>query len=65
MPAKKPLLEGLGVRYMERLARAERRLLVEAFEACGRRPDVASVERLRRAFTSGDVITAEALDAVR
>lgn len=48
-----------------RLARAERRLLVEAFEACGRRPDVASVERLRRAFTSGDAITAEALDAVR
>ena len=47
-----------------RLARAERRLLNEAFAACGRRSNLAAVEHLRRAFTSGEAITAEAFDAI-
>lgn len=47
-----------------RLARPERRLLVEAFTACGRRPDIAAVDRLRRAFTSGDAITAADFDGI-
>lgn len=47
-----------------RLARAERRLLGEAFAACGRRVDLAAVDRLRRAFTSGDPITAAVLAAI-
>jgi hypothetical protein len=39
-----------------RLTRAERRLLTEARAACGREPDLASIERLRRAFVDGDPI---------
>ncbi|HEY3493914.1 MAG TPA: hypothetical protein VGK73_04480 [Polyangiaceae bacterium] len=36
-----------------RLKRAEKRLLVEAFGACGRPLEFARIERLRRAFQSG------------
>jgi hypothetical protein len=37
-----------------RLTRAERRLLAEAFEACGRRLELERVDRLRRAFHAGN-----------
>ena len=39
-----------------RLTRAERRLLREASEACGREVDLSSTERLRRAFVDGAAI---------
>jgi hypothetical protein len=39
-----------------RLTRAERRLLVEARTACGLSADLASIERLKRAFIDGDPI---------
>ncbi len=47
------------------LARAEVRLLEEAFAACGRRYEPRVVERLKRAFVSGDAIPAERVEAVR
>jgi hypothetical protein len=47
-----------------RLARAERRLLREALQACGRSDDLGAVERLQRAFTSGEVVPAEVLGAI-
>lgn len=47
-----------------RLARAERRLLTEAFEACERTVDLRAVEALRRAFTSGDPIAREVVLAI-
>jgi hypothetical protein len=42
-----------------RLVRHERRLLVEARRRAGLSPDLTYVERLRRAFVAGDVITAD------
>ena len=36
----------------------------EALQACGRSEDLASVERLQRAFTSGEVVSAEVLQAI-
>lgn len=47
-----------------RLARDEKRLLREALAAAGRADDLAPVERLRRAFTSGEVVTEETLLAI-
>ena len=47
-----------------RLARAERRLLREALLACGRSDDLGAVERLQRAFTSGEVVPPEVLRAI-
>lgn len=47
-----------------RLARAERRLLAEAFAACGRAAPVAAIEALLKAFTSGEPIARDAVDAV-
>jgi hypothetical protein len=47
-----------------KLARDERRLLLEAFEACGRQFNLVPIEALRKAFTSGNVIPREAMDAV-
>jgi hypothetical protein len=42
-----------------RVSRAERALVTEAFRACGRPLDFARVERLRRAFYSGEGIDFE------
>ncbi|MFO0557922.1 MAG: hypothetical protein U0269_07870 [Polyangiales bacterium] len=47
-----------------RLAREERRLLEEAFARCGRSFDPRAIERLRRAFVSGDAIPPERLHAI-
>ncbi len=47
-----------------RLARAEQRLLREALLACGRSDDLGAVERLQRAFTSGEVVPPEVLRAI-
>ncbi len=47
-----------------RLARAERRLLREAHQACGRSDDLTAVERLRRAFTTGEVVAPDVLHAI-
>jgi hypothetical protein len=44
-----------------RLARAERRLLLEAYAVANVPPALAYVEQLRRAFVAGDVITREEL----
>jgi hypothetical protein len=46
------------------LARAETRLLTEAFAACGRPYAPTSIERLRKAFVSGDAIPRAAVEAV-
>lgn len=46
-----------------RLVRAERRLLLEAHAAAGAVPSLASVEALRRAFVSGDIISRDDLRA--
>lgn len=46
------------------LARAETRLLTEAFAACGRPYAPAAIERLRKAFVSGDAIPRAAVEAV-
>lgn len=46
------------------LARAETRLLGEAFAVCGRRYDPAKIERLRRAFVSGDPIPRARVEAI-
>lgn len=47
-----------------RLARAERRLLTQAFAACGRRVDLGSIERLRRTFTAGRELNFDLVRAV-
>ncbi len=47
-----------------RLARSERRLLREAWAACGASHDLARVERLRRAFVRGDVVDREQIAAL-
>jgi hypothetical protein len=46
------------------LARAEARLLDEAFVACGRRYDRAVIEQLRKAFVSGDPIPRSRVEAI-
>jgi hypothetical protein len=48
-----------------RIAQEEARLLREAFDAAGVPCDLQAVERLRRAFVSGDPIPRERLDAIR
>jgi hypothetical protein len=47
-----------------RLARAERRLLREAHQACGRSDDLTAVEQLQRAFTTGEVVAPDVLRAI-
>jgi hypothetical protein len=47
-----------------RITGAERRLLAEAYAACGRPLDFAPVKRLQRAFLRGDAIAPELLEAL-
>lgn len=60
------VLQVLGVASVidGRLTRAEKRLLREAREACGASTDLAGVERLRRAFVSGDAILREQIETL-